>query len=136
MGEASSSQLRIWDHALPSLVTRTDGYASLPADSVDFVRPEYEQRDIERHLRHFLAQPGYFRQKGLRGRERLLDAHAPAAYAASLRAHCEAELDALRARYNRLALAARLGRITPAWENNRLALAREGAHARRIMELC
>jgi hypothetical protein len=42
----------------------------------------------------------------------------------------------LRARYNRLALAARLGRITPAWENNRLALAREGAHARRIMELC
>jgi glycosyltransferase involved in cell wall biosynthesis len=135
MGEASSSQLRIWDHALPSLVTRIDGYADLPADSVDFVRPEFERRDIEHHLRHFLAQPGFFRQKGLRGRQRLLEAHSPAAYAAELRALCEVHLDALRTRYNRLALAGRVGRLLPAWEDRHLAATRERFHAGRIMEL-
>ena len=135
MGEASSSQLRIWDHALPSLVTRTDGYGNMPADCVDFVRPEFEQRDIQDHLRHFLAQPGFFRQKGLRGRQRLLETHAPAAYAAELRARCE-ELPALRSRYSRLGLGERIGRLLPAWENASLAKARESIHAARIMELC
>src|SRR5437762_1535146 len=39
MGEASLSQLQIWDHALPSLVTRLGWYAALPKEAVDFVRP-------------------------------------------------------------------------------------------------
>jgi glycosyltransferase involved in cell wall biosynthesis len=136
MGEASSSQLRIWDHALPSLVTRTGGYANLPADSVDFVRPEFEQGDIQRHLRHFLAQPEFFRQKGLRGRQRLLESHSPAAYAAELRARCEEDLGALRARHNRRTLAGHVGRLLPAWETPSLAAAREGEHAGHIVELC
>ena len=34
MGEASGSQLRIWAHALPSLVTNVGWYATLPADTV------------------------------------------------------------------------------------------------------
>ena len=42
MGEASASQLRIWEHALPSLVTRVGWYASLPEDAVAHVRPENE----------------------------------------------------------------------------------------------
>ena len=46
MGEASGTQLRIWDHALPSLVTRVGWYAELPSDVVRFVRPEDEINDI------------------------------------------------------------------------------------------
>ncbi len=38
MGEASGSQLRIWAHALPSLVTRVGWYATLPDDAVAHVR--------------------------------------------------------------------------------------------------
>src|SRR5262249_38055921 len=46
MGESSGGQLRIWDHALPSLVTREGWYASLPEDVVAFVRPNHEITDI------------------------------------------------------------------------------------------
>lgn len=39
MEEASFSQLRIWEHALPAIVTRVGWYATLPEDVVFFVRP-------------------------------------------------------------------------------------------------
>ena len=68
MGEASASQLRIWDHALPSLVTCTEGYATLPPDTVCFVHPETEQADIQKHLRHFLDRPRDFDRVGQQGR--------------------------------------------------------------------
>src|SRR5262249_5870772 len=60
MGEASGSQLRIWDHALPSLVTPKGWYASLPEDVVAFVRPDHEIADIQAHLRALLANPACF----------------------------------------------------------------------------
>jgi glycosyltransferase involved in cell wall biosynthesis len=84
MGEASGSQLRIWDAALPSLVTRVGWYASLPDNAVAFVRPEYEVRDIQEHLRAFLADPERFMQMGENGRRVLEERHAPAAYAQAL----------------------------------------------------
>ena len=40
MGEASASQLRIWGHALPSLVSPVGWYSCLPEGAVDFVRPD------------------------------------------------------------------------------------------------
>jgi glycosyltransferase involved in cell wall biosynthesis len=84
MGEASASQLRIWDSGLPSLVTRTGWYASLPPDAVFFVEPEDEVASIRAHLTGLRNTPAAFRRAGLRGREALLEAHSPAAYAQSL----------------------------------------------------
>jgi glycosyltransferase involved in cell wall biosynthesis len=71
MGEASGSQLQFWDYGLPTLVTRTGWYASLPEDAVAFVRPDHDVEDIQSHLRAFLADPAAFRAMGERGRQAL-----------------------------------------------------------------
>ena len=114
MGEASASQLRLWDHALPSFVTQTEGYADLPADAVFFVRPDHEAADIQTHLRHLLARPQIFRAAGQRGRQTLLEQHTPAAYVAHLADFC-AEADALRSRHNQLVLTRRTGEALAPW---------------------
>lgn len=81
MGEASASQLRLWNHALPSLVTRTGWYAGLPEEAVAFVRSEYEIEDIHFHLNAFLESPECFARMGQCGRRVLEDEHTPSAYA-------------------------------------------------------
>lgn len=83
LGEASLSQLRIWDHALPSIVTRTGWYATLPPDAVLFVNPDTEIEDLKGHLEAFAADPSPFAQMGLRG-QAALAAHHPKHYAADL----------------------------------------------------
>ena len=80
MGEASASQLRIWDYALPSLVTQVGWYAGLPEDAVVFVRPDREIPDIHGHLRSFLDDPARFRNMGRCGRRYLEQHHTPEAY--------------------------------------------------------
>ncbi len=114
MGEASASQLRIWNHALPSLVTQIDGYASLPEDAVCFVRPGHEREDIQSHLRGFLARPDSYRDKGRRGREILLEQHRPATYVERLAELCE-HLRDLRSRSNRMRVADRVAQGICAW---------------------
>lgn len=84
MGEASGSQLRIWSHALPSLVTEVGWYATLPADAVAFVRPLHEIEDIQTHLRAFLSDPARFARMGEKGYRVLEEQHAPEAYARSI----------------------------------------------------
>ncbi len=84
MGEASISQLRIWRHALPALVTQVGWYAEQPDDVVGFVRPEQEVADIQQHLRDLIAQPDRFTAMGQRGRQRLETLHAPDAYAQAI----------------------------------------------------
>lgn len=85
MGEASGSQLRIWAHGLPSLVSRVGWYASLPEDSVAFVRTdENEVADIQKHLKGLLTDPDRFAVMGQRGRQELEDRHSPDAYAAAV----------------------------------------------------
>jgi glycosyltransferase involved in cell wall biosynthesis len=103
MGESSGSQLRIWDHALPSLVTRTGWYATIPDDAVAFVRPGHEVEDIQLHLRAFLARPERFARMGERGRRLLEERHQPAAY---VRAFLESAKHA--ARFGRYASAFQL----------------------------
>ena len=66
MGESSFSQLQIWDHALPTLVSQVAWYAKLPENAVAFVRPEHEVLDIQRHLNAFLADPDRFVEMGIR----------------------------------------------------------------------
>jgi glycosyltransferase involved in cell wall biosynthesis len=84
MGEASISQLRIWRHALPALVTQVGWYAEQPDDVVCFVRPEQEVADIQRHLQDLIAQPDRFTAIGQRGRQRLEALHSPDAYAQAI----------------------------------------------------
>lgn len=114
MGEASGGQLRIWDHALPALVTRAGWYSSLPEDAVAFVRPEHEIADIQAHLTAFLANPDRFRKMGQNGRRILEEHHSPSAY---VRAIFHFFADAARLRLYNVAheLAKRVGTELNVW---------------------
>lgn len=81
MGEASGSQLRIWSHALPSIVTKIGWYATLPKDTVVFVNPDREIENIQQHLRNFILKPEEFAEIGRRGKQLLKEKHAPETYA-------------------------------------------------------
>ena len=80
MGEASISQLRIWAHGLPSLVTRVGWYGGLPDNVVVHVRPEHEVLDIQEHLKAFLAEPDRFARMGEQGRQLLAEQHSVEKY--------------------------------------------------------
>jgi glycosyltransferase involved in cell wall biosynthesis len=82
--EASGSQLRIWSHGLPSIVTRAGWFAELPEAAVAQVSPENEVADIQMHLSRFLAHPEHFRQMGIEGRRLLYPMHAPETYVEAL----------------------------------------------------
>lgn len=84
MGEASASQLRIWTHALPTLVTKVGWYASLPEDIVAHVRPEHEVDDIRSHLLDFLEDPESFARMGEQGLGFLQREHHPEVYVRTL----------------------------------------------------
>jgi glycosyltransferase involved in cell wall biosynthesis len=84
MGEASASQLHLWQYSLPALVTRTAWYETLPANTVAFVRPESEHEDIQAHLAAFLAEPEKYRELGRNGRRHVIQNHSIETYARSL----------------------------------------------------
>ena len=67
MGEASLSQLLIWEHALPTLVTQVGWYTTLKKSTVAFVRPDFESEDIRGQLRAFLEDPECFAEMGRAG---------------------------------------------------------------------
>ena len=107
MGEASGSQLQFFNYGLPTLVTRTGWYASLPEDAVAFVRPDHEMEDIQTHLRAFLADSAAFRKMGERGRE-LLKQYDPERYVDALAQFASACLET-SPRESALQLAGRIG---------------------------
>jgi len=84
MGEASGSQLRIWDAGLPALVTRTGWYAGLPDGTVFFVEPEDEVATLRKNLRAACRDFAPFRRAGQRGRAILEQRHRPDDYARGL----------------------------------------------------
>ena len=84
MGEASGSQLRIWNAARASLVTNAGWYAALPPDAAFFVDPAFEAQDIARHLRALKADPAPYYKSGLRGRAILETRHGPDGYVTAL----------------------------------------------------
>ena len=83
-GEASASLLRAWNRSLPSLVSRTDWFQTLPETCVAFVRPENEIEDIHKHLDTLLEQPEIFAAKGRAGREYLEKHHTVEHYVENL----------------------------------------------------
>jgi glycosyltransferase involved in cell wall biosynthesis len=84
MGEASGSQLRIWDHALPSIVSKNDWYATLPSETVAFVSPDHEIEGVKYHLKYFLKHPEDFTEMGRAGQKHLIDHHNPENYVRGL----------------------------------------------------
>jgi glycosyltransferase involved in cell wall biosynthesis len=113
MGEASLSQMQFWDYGLPTLVTRTGWYASLPEGTTAFVRPEREVEDIQAHLHAFLADPGAFRAMGERGRQALKN-HDPGKYVDAMAQFASSAL-ALSPRIPALELAGRIGNDLTQW---------------------
>jgi glycosyltransferase involved in cell wall biosynthesis len=88
MGEASGSQLWLFECGVPTLVTRIGWYAALPENIVAFVDPQNEIADIQRHLRAFLHAPAQYAEMGRRGRDLLDSRHTPAQYADALCDFC------------------------------------------------
>jgi glycosyltransferase involved in cell wall biosynthesis len=84
MGEASASQLRIWANALPSAVSQVDWYATQPADTVHFIRPDHEAEDLAALLQSLLTNAGELRALGAKGRRHLEQLHSLEAYVKSL----------------------------------------------------
>ena len=75
MGEASQTQLQIWKHGVPSLVTELGWYATLPKNTVATVRRAAELEDIQGHLTNFLREPETYRQIGRNGQRYLAEHH-------------------------------------------------------------
>jgi glycosyltransferase involved in cell wall biosynthesis len=119
MGETSYCQLRIWDHALPSLVTPVGWYATIPEDAAGFVRPEREVQDIQEHLSAFLAEPSRYAAKGEKGRRFLEECHTPEAYAQTI-IDCATELQHGRARALAYGLAERVSAELGGWSGAHL----------------
>jgi glycosyltransferase involved in cell wall biosynthesis len=114
MGEASLSQLQIWDHALPSLVSQLGWYATLPRETVAFVRPDHEAPDIAHHLRAFLGDRKRFAEMGRRGRAFLEDVHSSDSYVDRILQFAKGVSQARR-RQLALQLADRVGRELGRW---------------------
>ena len=121
MGEASASQLRIWDAALPSLVTRTGWYATLPGDTVFFVEPEREAETLRAQLAALRRDDTLLRAAGLRGRALLEQHHTPAGYARGLLRIVE-QADRLHARRQAIELSRRAARAMLEWSDAGAAL--------------
>lgn len=114
MGEASLTQLLIWEHALPSLVTQTGWYESCPPDVVAFVRPDREIADLRSHLAALVRFPERFAAMGQRGRRLLLEQHSPERYVESL-LRFGAEVQKFQMRPLRLRLAERAATEMKRW---------------------
>jgi len=114
MGEASGSQLRIWSHALPSIVTRTGWYADIPETAVRFVRLESEAEDIQTHLRDFIKNPLEFMGMGSYGHSILENRHSPHFYTRFIQ-KIASNVPALIARKVALGLVQRTGEDLLKW---------------------
>ena len=83
-GEASGTQLRIWSHGLPSIVTKIGWYAELPEDTVVFVRAGSMVEDLYGQLIRYAANPQYFVEMGMNGYRYFVERHTPEQYVAGL----------------------------------------------------
>ena len=132
-GEASGALLRLWEHAVPTVVTQTAYYATLPPETVAFVDPANEQADLHRHWAAMLDDPAPYVARGRAGRARLETVHQPRSYVAGLLDFLCGPVAAYRGRAFAEPMAARVARQTLAgWED---ASARKYATARVAHEL-
>lgn len=130
MGEASASQLRIWEHALPSLVTRVGWYASLSSDAVAHVRPENEVADIRSQLENFIQDPERFARMGQHGRRLVETEHHPKAYVDTIMS-LVANARHYKLRHAAYDLAQRAGAVMGSWSKE---MAADNDSPRRVAE--
>lgn len=119
MGEASGSQLRIWNASAAAVVTDLGWYGSLPDDTVFKIPLEGETSALQDLVRRVNANRSLGATRGQTGRARLEARHTPALYAqgiAELASHfAEDSAQALHARRIRETLAKALHK-TPLYE--------------------
>lgn len=108
IGEASGSQLRIWNAAAPSLVSAIGWFADLPYDTVVKCDPSDDIRAAADVLSALRVDRTTYDALGVRGRERLERYHAPASYADELIA-AAAERGALSRRAALYRISGRIG---------------------------
>ena len=84
MGEASGSQLRIWNAGAPAAVTREGWYASLPENVVYFIDQDKEVAQLQALFKKLGAERDAGKTLGLAGRAYFEDNHAPNIYAQEL----------------------------------------------------
>ena len=129
MGEASGSQLRIWSHALPSLVTKIGWYANLPEDTVAFIRHDREIEDIQQQLQNFLNNPKEFAAMGKQGKKLLQNQHTPEIYAEAIVSFAR-KVSQSRSQFLAYQLAQKVGQEMNNWVNSALS----GQEVRRSAE--
>jgi glycosyltransferase involved in cell wall biosynthesis len=134
VGEASLTQLLIWEHALPALVSEVGWYATLPRSTVAFVRPDHQSEDIRRQLRAFLENPQRFAEMGREGYQTLMREHAADHYAEALVAMAAAARG-WSIRRGRLTMAERAGGDMRQWIAPAASDALTGRLARAIWEI-
>jgi glycosyltransferase involved in cell wall biosynthesis len=132
MGEASASQLRIWEHALPSLVTKVGWYGSLSEETVAHVRPDSEVEDIRAHLAAFLQDPERFVRIGREGRSYLEQEHDQNKYVETILS-LASDTRELNLRQAACDLARRAGEKMGSWNSDGDTPKRV---AERILQLC
>ena len=81
MGEASGSQLRIWDAAAASVVTDHGWYQTLPKDTVIQIPLEGETDALQKLFMRLQEDRSFGQELGFAGRQRLVERHNPALYA-------------------------------------------------------
>jgi glycosyltransferase involved in cell wall biosynthesis len=135
MGEASATQLRIWQAGLPSLVTNTGWYATLPENTVAVVRREAEIEDLARHLNAFVADPEVYRAIGRNGHAHVQQHHSIAAYVSGL-LELAAATRASRGRESARWLAGRAGEALRPWFTGEAAGVLVPRVASAVRDLC
>ncbi|MFG6660977.1 glycosyltransferase [Sulfitobacter sp. 915] len=97
MGEASGSQLRIWNAGTPAAVTREGWYAELPEDTVYFIAQESEISQLQSLFHKINKDRKAGGKVGAAGRAYFEAHHAPESYAQKIIQFCEeVALDANR----------------------------------------
>lgn len=84
LGEASGSQMRIWNAGVASLVTDAGWFAELPDDTVIKVAPGSEGEALAEALSRLGADPESLVEIGAAGRRRLEARHTPETYAEAI----------------------------------------------------
>lgn len=84
MGEASGSQLRIWNQGIASLVTNVGWYSELPEDTVIKVNLENEKEDVKKHITSLFHNPENYYNIGENGRSYLIENHSVSNYVKKL----------------------------------------------------
>jgi glycosyltransferase involved in cell wall biosynthesis len=114
MGEASGTQLRIWDHALPSVVADVGWYRTLPKSAVIHIPVEDEMEALRATFRRLLTEPATYKRIGENGRAVLDSQHSPEQYAEAI-VQIASEAMAFRSVRAALLLAERAGRCSAEW---------------------